>query len=341
MSDQGVDMPEPVFDPQLLDWHLGQLDADEEVQLRSRLTVEPQLANQHARLAAVFAALRTQHAVTAPADLVDRTLRRVAACGLPLRTRPADVLTRLVEQQSTPVLRQGSLREILAAAAMIVLMVSVAVPSLLHLRERGQRMGCSANLAALGVGLQQYAQTFNASLPFVGWSPRASWAPSNDPGVEVVPNRRHVYPLLRAAFVTAPRLFICPGRGGVPMPADQVSQRADFIDSSNVSYGYYNMAGVRPSLADSPELPILGDENPLFEDGFPLFDRLGLTRRERLNSRAHAGAGQNILTLDGHVKWTTTPSAGIDGDNIWTLQHVDEYRGTEGPTRSSDSHLIK
>ncbi len=59
------------------------------------------------------------------------------------------------------------------------------------------------------------------------------------------------------------------------------------------------------------------------------------------NSRAHGGAGQNILTLRGEVKWTTTPLAGIDDDSIWTLNGVTEYTGQEGPTCATDSHLLK
>ena len=333
---------EEVFESQLLDLHLGHLSPDEQVKLSVRIATDPKLGEQHEALTAVFRALDAQPAPSAPSDLAERISARIASAGRPPRlVRPTDELTAAVEESAPIVLRLGNLREIVAAAAMIILMVGFAVPSLLHMRERGQRIGCSANLASLGLGLQQYAQTYNASLPFTGWNSSNSWQPSNDPNVVTLPNRRHVYPLLRHAFVVKPRLFLCPARGGVPMPQDQVEQRSDFIESNNVGYAYYNMAGVRPSLADDPRLPIMADDNPIFDDGVPLFNRLGFGDRADLNSLAHGGAGQNILVLDGHVRWVSTPHAGIGDDNIWTLTDVDDYTGREGPASPTDAHLIK
>jgi hypothetical protein len=334
--------PEPTFDGQLVDLHLGRLSASEQVELNLRIAADPTLQQQHETLATVFKALNSHKADPAPADLATRVAARVAASGRRVRLiRPVDDLTRTVERGTPVILRLGNMREIVAAAAMIVLMVGFAVPSLLHMRERGQRMACSANLAALGMGVQQYAQTFGSSLPFTGWNSRASWAPSQDPGVVVVPNRRHLYPLLRNAFIAHPRLFLCPSSGGAPMPADQVARRNDFLDDANLSYTYFNMAGQRPSVEDNPELPVMSDQNPVFGEGVSLLNRIAFRDRAELNSPSHAGAGQNILILDGHVKWVKTPDAGIDGDNIWTLQGVNAYTGREGPASAVDAHLIK
>jgi hypothetical protein len=144
-------------------------------------------------------------------------------------------------------------------------------------------------------------------------------------------------------FVADPRLFLCPSQKDVPMPAAEIARRDDFLEARNVSYSYSNMAGTRPSAKDNGELPILADDNPLFADGHPLVDvlrRRGGDPAEE-NSRAHGGAGQNLLTLSGHVKWATTPRAGLSGDNIWTLDKVERYTGREGPTSAMDSHLLK
>jgi len=225
----------------------------------------------------------------------------------------------------------------------LVLAIGVGVPGVLHMRERQQRIGCSRNLQALGIGVQQYASTFNASLPFAGFGRDSSWRDTSDPQVVTVPNRRHIYPLLLFAYVTEPRLFVCPAQQHVPMPKQEIQRHNDFLEARNVSYAYQNMAGVRPSANDDQRLPILADDNPLFEDGRPLLDvwRYGLGDPALANSHAHRGAGQNILTLDGHVVWTTTPLCGIDGDNIWTLRNVRDYTGREGPLAATDSHLLK
>jgi hypothetical protein len=260
-----------------------------------------------------------------------------------LRYRPADELTEAVERGAGRVIRLGSLRDIVAVAALIVLAVGIGVPGMLHVRGRQQRLGCSWNLAQLGSGLQQYANVFNASFPFAGWSRGNSWQPSDDPAVVTVPNRRHVYPLLRMAYVIDPRIFVCPAQQHVPMPRAEIQRHDDFLEGRNVSYAYQNMAGVRPSAHDDPRLPLMADENPLFADGVPVLDFRRLTRADpaSANSRAHDGAGQNILTLRGEVIWAKTPLSGIEGDNIWTLRGVTEYTGREGPASSTDSHLLK
>lgn len=339
------DDTQPQFDSILLDLHLGHLTAEERVQLDARLQRDPQLAAQHAALGAVFSTLSAGRAPAAPADLHTRVLDRVRTFSvMPRVVRAEAELSKQVERGNQPrILRLGSLREIVAVAAILVLAVGVGVPSLMGLRQRGQRIGCSWNLAQLGAGLQQYASTFNASLPFAGWDARRSWQPTADPSYVTMPNRRHVYPLLARAYIVDPRLFVCPAQRGVPMPKDAIARNDDFIESRNVNYVYQNMAGVRPTTHDNPALPIMADENPLFEDGVPVFDvrRLPWVDPATVNSRAHGGVGQNVLTLDGQVKWTKSPAAGIDGDNIWTLHGVTDYTGHEGPLAATDSHLLK
>jgi hypothetical protein len=337
--------PELTFDAQVLDHYLGHLSDAEQRNLRARMAADPGLALQHRALASVFAALRAVPAEPMPPSLTTRVMARVRAAGPSPRVfRPRDGLTAEVEARGNRVLRLGNnLRDVAAIAALIVLAVGFGVPGMLHMRDRQQRIDCSWNLARLGAGLQQYASTFGGSLPFTGWSPGSSWEPSDDPRVLTIPNRRHVYPLLRLAFITDPRVFICPSQHHVPMPANEIRQHDDFLEGRNVSYVYQNMAGVRPCAKDDPRLPILADENPLFADGVPLFDGRRLLRMNpaTANSRAHGGGGQNILTLRGEVKWTTTPLVGVDHDSIWTLQGVTDYTGQEGPACATDSHLLK
>jgi hypothetical protein len=227
---------------------------------------------------------------------------------------------------------------------MVVMAVGIGVPSMLAMRERSQRTMCAANLATVGRGVQSYATTFGNSLPFSGWSENSSWRPSADPAIATVPNRRHVYLLLRTQQIPSAAL-VCPSSKDVPMPAEQIGARDDFLESRNVSYASQNMAGVRPSLDSGGNLVIYADDNPLFDDGLPLQDvavrSLGLADPAQSNSRVHGGVGQNVLRLDGVSAWTTTPNCGVNGDNIWTLQNVSGYSGREGPKSQSDSHLLK
>lgn len=339
------------FDPRLLDYHLGQLAAADAAALLKEIAEDPILARDHATLGSVFAALNSVREAVAPADLSSRISARVRAAesarhtalARPRLGRAGRHLVEAAERRPDFVLRFANLRDIVAIAAMIVLAIGIGVPSLLHMRERNQRIGCSWNLAQVGRGIQTYSTTYSASIPFAGWSSTSSWIPVSTPGVESVPNRRHLYPLLRDRLVSDPKLFVCPSRMDVPMAPQQISENRDFPESRNISYAYFNMAGVRPSANGRPEVVVLADDNPIFEDGRPLFDwsRLKLGATASQNSRAHRGAGQNILTIDGKVKWSQTPDCGFEGDNIWMLSDTEKYTGREGPVTPTDSHLLK
>jgi hypothetical protein len=336
------------FDPRLIDLHLGALQDAQRARVLEEIAADAELTRQHEMLTAVFAALAAAQPVSAPGGLLERvrmrTRRAAGSRAVPPGVVSADAESDDAMGRAALLLRFSNIRDIVAIAAMIVLAVGVGFPSLLHVRERNQRMGCSFNLARVGQGIQAYATTYRAAIPFAGWRPGQSvWRPSSDPSSRAVPNRTHIYRLLSDRIVTEPRLFVCPSRMDVPMPPGEIDRSDSFLESRNISYAYFNMAGVRPTQSDDPELVILADDNPLFEDGLPLFDlrRLRPGPPSAANSRAHRGDGQNVLTLDGRVKWTLTPLCGVGGDNIWELQGVREYTGREGPATATDSHLLK
>lgn len=330
------------FDGRLLDLHLGRLDEPEKQRVLQELRRDPALASQNEALISVFGALNVLRTDSVPTGFVDRVRRRIAAA----ETRPAlrvvgnaPASGRRAEQEPFRwVLRAGNLRDLVAAAAMIVLAIGLGIPTMLHMRETNYRVACSANLARMGQGLAAYASTFNQALPFAGWGGWDSWQPTNNPQLHVVQNRQHLMPLLPAGKID-PMWLVCPSTRDIPPKSDQ-----QVIDAANISYAYQNMAGVRPSLSDDPRLPILADDNPLFDDGRPLVElriQLGVTDPASINSRAHGGHGQNVLTLGGRVIWSETPNVGVAGDNIWTLHNVRSYTGREGPVTSTDTHLLK
>lgn len=330
------------FDSDLIELHLGRLSNAETDALHTRIAADAALAEQHRDLTDVFAALRSVAEVKTPARLAERAAAHVAAAGRPPRVHGAPQPN---GDERGPLwllpFRVSTFRDIVAVAAMIVLAVGLGVPGLLNVRERNQRIVCARNLAMVGQGLQTYASAYNNSLPFAGWSPSSSWLQTESPDVEVQPNRRHPYRLVLKHYA-APTAFVCPSRMHAPMSDNDIATHDDFPEATNVSFAFQNMAGVRPSLQDDPRLPVMADENPLFQDGLSLLDlvRVGAKDQDR-NSFAHRGAGQNVLLLNGKVVWKTEPHAGIDGDNIWTLAGVSEYSGREGPTSTKDAHLLK
>lgn len=323
----------------LIDLHLGRLDEAARSALLTRIEADPALRREHETLGELFATLARFDAPAPPTDLQQRICARIDAARTTQRI--------LAEQQqvSRAAGRLVSLRDLVAVAAVLVMMVGIGVPGLLQMKQRARRVACSWNLGQIGRGLQAYAATFGESLPFAGWDAQASWSPTSQQQMHLIPNRRHLYLLLRRSYVPSAAAFVCPGAGGAPMPANLIPRRNDFLESRNISYAGQNMAGVRPTLRSRPAMPVVGDDNPVFADGIPLLDvlarRFGLREPARLNSRAHGGSGQNILTIGGVVRWVTTPKAGLGGDNIWTLQDVRHYTGREGPKKASDTHLLK
>ncbi len=110
----------------------------------------------------------------------------------------------------------------------------------------------------------------------------------------------------------------------------------DFPTRENCSFDSQNMAGPTPSLGVEPCLPIFADRNPLFEGS-----KLKAAHLLEANSRSHdAGAGQNVLCSDGRVLWTTTPVLGSRGDNIWMVDGVTTYTGTEHQQQPTDAFLV-
>jgi hypothetical protein len=61
---------------------------------------------------------------------------------------------------------------------------------------------------------------------------------------------------------------------------------------------------------------------------------------DRTNSPAHGGRGQTVLTLDGSVRFADSPIYGDAKDNLWLVNDVRRYTGTELPRRQDDAFLV-
>lgn len=287
------------------------------------------------------------HALQALAS--ERRAPRLAPPGLARRAASVVGRLRAAEEQSGQretndrprIIPFGHIRDVIAVAAMITLAIGVGVPGLLSVQERHRRVMCSTNLMNVGRGIQSYAQVHADSLPFVGFDSRASWLPTDEPGRRTVPNRSHLAPLVSAQLVDAP-CFLCPSGACQSDETARVAARNGFGDANGVSYAYQNQAAVRPTMRDHAALVIMSDDNPLFDRGMPLIEYLRQGRdAANRNSWAHGGRGQNVLTLSGGVQWARSPNVGVNGDNIWTLQHVDAYTGREGPQSTRDAQLLR
>ncbi len=311
-------------DEHLLDLHLDRLGDEERSWIESELRRDRELRERSERLGRILQPLDHWRPAPGPANLADKVLSRIYQASR--QTIP-------MERGRAP---WGRMRELIAVAACLVLLVGVAVPGMASVRERAQRTMCAGNLEAIFKGVSSYQQAFADSLPYAGTLAKASWLPSADRSLPFVSNSRHPFLLVKYKFGPKPRNFQCPSRcDGEPMPDSQVDTRDDFACAQNVSYDSLNLAGESPNVRPPVALAYMSDANPLFVNA--RFNE-GVDP-SKTNSPAHRGRGQTVLRLDGSVQFTKTPVYTKD-DNLWTITDVKKYSGTEAPTRPDDAFLV-
>ena len=327
--------PDSTRPEQLLDHRLGILEDDLAERLGREIAGSAGPAAQSRNLSKWLELLDHDKTPPPPARFVDRIMDRVERAS-PLRVTEA--ASSLPPSSGGESFRRPrlSLRELVALAACIVFFIGVVVPGVSQHRSRGRRAMCAHNLGNIYRGLGQYAASFNGYMPqTAGFVPGVNWLRSPRPGVSRIPNRRNCYLLVRFRF-TIPKDFICPAVARArAMGPDQIDRFNDFPAVENCSFDSQNMAG--------PTLP-LGAEQcmPIYADHNPLFDAAGRSAVDRpvSNSRSHSGSGQNVLCTDGRVSWTTTPVFGPRGDNIWQVEGVTTYTGTEHQRDPADAFVI-
>jgi len=319
--------------PEREDWieyHLGRLDEQDAERVRSRMRSDPGYAAEGRAIERLLRLLDA-YTVDVPADLADRISAAVDRRRGPIRLAPE------------PADRGGfgggmvSVRDAIAAAAMLAIAVALLVPAYVRAREVSRRTACQAQLRNIGYGVMAYAATYGSNLPFAGHRAGAYWMPVRKTGVRVNDNRRHVYLLVRNKFAR-PAWFVCPDRAdGVVMVADKPEAFSTFPESANCTYSFQCMAGARPKVGEHPGMPIMADQTPLFRRG-----RSARACDGECNSPNHSAAGQNVLRADGVVRWSPQPDAGIGGDNIWLLKlpGLTRYTGREVPTSRTDAFLV-
>ena len=317
----------------LLDWHLNRLDDEQRSWVEAELLRDPELRVKSDRLGRILQPLDHLRGAPASPNLEDRVLAHVKRSGQADR---ADSVVRM-DRGGRGLFPFASLRDLLAAAACILLLIGVFVPGVSELRNRSQRAMCASNLGSIFRGVSSYQQTFAGSLPFAGRTQEACWLPAGARGRPYASNSRHAYLLVKLGYGPMPDDFICPGaKTGRPMCVDDLRAYDDFDSACNVSYAMLNMAGRAPNLRPVMPIVYLGDTNPLFVGARfnPSVDP------DKTNSPAHRGKGQTVLTLDGSAKWVTKPFYGRQRDNLWLIGNIRKYTGVEALTRNDDVQLV-
>lgn len=324
--------PRPV-EELLLDLHLDRLEDEPRRWLLAELERDAALRAKSERLGQVLRPLDQIAPVIAPTNLADRVL---AFIGSSTASTPRTI--------PFPAQRGGNLlsalwgmRDLIAVAACIVLLFGVLGPGMSAVRGRAQRTMCASNLGSIFRGVSAYQETFAGALPYAGGMLNASWLPGADGATPFSSNSRHPYLLMKLKFVSKSSDFQCPSQGSDESVASgEIGSGDDFGAHQDISYDSLNLAGANPNVRPPVALAYMSDANPLFVGA--RFNA-GLDA-SRANSPAHRGKGQTVLRLDGSAAFIATPVYATNGDNLWTITNVQEYRGTETPTRNDDAFLV-
>lgn len=322
----------------LLDLHLGRIGEHDRDWLKQELDRDAALRRKSDQLGRILRPLDHWSLPPMPDELIDRVLAHV---GFPsfVEARAAARLTDQVPQKAR---HRGislgvPLREFLAVAACIALLIGALVPGLAQVRYRSQRTMCASNLGSIFQGAKLYQAAFAGALPFAGNPAGGAWLPAGADEQRFASNSRHLFLLAKLNYGPKPAHFICPAqRGGEAMPVDSLAVHDDFESARNNSYDSLNLTAAHPILRPRGPIAYLGDRNPLFVGG--RFDPS--VDPDCTNSPAHRGNGQTVLTLDGRTQWLTSPVYGPGSDNVWLAGDIRTYTGTEAPVRDDDAQLV-
>lgn len=207
------------------------------------------------------------------------------------------------------------LSDLVAAAAMLLLVSAVALPVFGAMTEGGRRRVCNANLQSAGLGIGLYAMANDDALPMATAGFGGSWSQVGTPGRS---HSANLFTLVRTKHVM-PWDLTCPGNQYAPAGGVDENDH-DWHSVDEVSYSYRLMPRGRNNLAllDS-DAAVLSDRSPILISGVH-----GWRVTPETSSLNHGREGQHLLAADGGVRWTGSPVL-ENGDNIWLPRVVEQF----------------
>ena len=263
-----------------------------------------------------------------------------------------------------PSRRAFTLIELMVAIGIIAILLAILLPAMERVRHKGYISACASNLRQIGQAVTMYANDNHGSLPRTRYVPGATLVlgtgtASPDPFAAAGPTANDVTaPLWLLARVQRlpTNLFMCPYDDVNEFEADraQPSAQSNFTDyKKNLGYSYANPyptaeaaeRGYKLTSKSGSGFAIAADLNPGVNKtlNFSVFRptlKSTASQMAQGNSENHEREGQNVLYLDGHVVYESTPFCGVDQDNIYTAHGAIEPLILTSPTAAGDSVLL-
>lgn len=202
-----------------------------------------------------------------------------------------------------------TLIELLVVIAIIAILAAILFPVFARARENARRSSCQSNLKQIGIGLVQYIQDYDETMPRGAFVP--SLTVSNDSMEDItsdVPSQSNlslwmdvIYP-----YVKSEAVFVCPSRnsGKARYKLTRASNDPSF-GSYEVNQAYSKRDGTNPSLT------LAGPPSGYKDDGDPTTQQFDV-KNSQLASPASTywvlengqGKNQKGTTSELNAKWT-------------------------------------
>jgi hypothetical protein len=327
----------------LFDYCIGLTSEEETAEARNLISAGDEAAEIHSKLKAALAPLEAIRLEPCPHDLAERTILRLNNLA---RSSQLQLEKLLAGEQARSVAIKGpfwhKLGKIATAAAVFLIAWGTFQTSANYARQRYHQNRCQAQLGSIFRGLGDYVNDNDGKLPVVVTEAGSPWWMVGDQGKEDRSNTRCMWRLVRGVYVD-PNDFICSGRRQKPIIRFDLSQVKNFNDFPSRQHITYSIriCCKEPTMEKLAQKILMADLSPLFEALPADFSQpLKIPVDEKLlnlNSINHNYRGQNVLRGDGSVRFLKTRFFGITRDDIYTLQNILTYNGTERPSCETDS----
>ena len=334
----------------LFDYCLGLTSDEQTAQAEALISANPQASDLRDRLKASISPLDAATVEPCPYDLLDKTVARLKQANSQIS--PSDRLAELLTAEQARTVRISPLRnfgDLVAVAAVVMLVASVLVPTLGHARQLYWEHKCRLNLGSVFQGLHSYMADYDDCMPAVPRDPGDPWWKVGYQGRENYSNTRPVWLLVRKQYVD-PKRFNCPARRVTRVRLDnmQVELYNDFPSKSHISFSFRLCCETRDRAKFTRRQVVMADMNPLSEkmpDDHDQPFRIELSEEIlNFNSANHNRRGQNVMFCDGSVEFTKNRLVGdAQDDDIFSLTEMqcgDEVTGCETPSNSDDAFLV-
>jgi hypothetical protein len=333
----------------IFDYCIGLTSEEQTAEAQILISSNDEAAEIHSNLKAALAPLASLQPETCPDELAERTILRLNNAERSSRLRLQQLLAG--EQDRDVVLKGTFLHKlgkiagkIAVAAAVFLVMLAAFQSSSNFARQQYGQYRCRAQLGNIFRGLDNYIDDNDGKLPALATTQGAPWWKVGYQGQENHSNTRCMWLLVKGGYVE-PTNFVCPGRKQklvIRFESSQVKFYNDFPGRQHITYSI-RICCENPTVDSLSKKVLMADLSPLFED-LPqdLSQPFNKEVDEDLlnhNSINHNYRGQNILMGDGSSRFQRSRLLGITRDDMFTLQNIHSYNGTERPTSEADNFL--